>query len=70
MRSQSIPMLNLECNPQFAPIHVSMESFFEFSFWLAEELQELVETTQWQEHRKELVNSRMTESITFKPSGQ
>ncbi len=35
------PKLNLSRNPAESPLCVSMESFFEFCFWLAEELQDL-----------------------------
>lgn len=35
------PTLNLTRDASQAPMRISMESFFEFTFWLAEELQDL-----------------------------
>ena len=48
------PKLDLNRNPGGQPLNVDMERFFEFSFWIAEELLDLVS-----EHRPhfELVNS-------------
>lgn len=42
MRTATQPKLNLEKNPGSTPVWVSMESFFDFSFSLAEELEDLV----------------------------
>ena len=47
--------INLERNRANRPICVTLESFFDFSFWLAEELQDFVTQTQWQE--KQLANA-------------
>lgn len=35
------PMLNLTREQGQAPLRINMETFFEFTFWLAEELQDL-----------------------------
>ena len=42
------PQLNLNRKPDAQPLLVDMERFFEFSFWIAEELLDLVA-----EHRPE-----------------
>ncbi len=40
-RELTPPKLNLARNPGQAPMFVGMETFFDFCFWLAEELQDL-----------------------------
>lgn len=40
-RELTPPMLNLTRNPGQTPMFVSMDTFFDFCFWLAEELQDL-----------------------------
>lgn len=40
-RELTPPKLNLTRDPGQPPLHVSMESFFDFCFWMAEELQDL-----------------------------
>jgi len=42
MRPLLCPQLNLERESSRPPLWVSMESFFELSFWIAEELQDLI----------------------------
>ena len=50
------PQLNL--NPENEPkLFVSMESFFAFSFWLAEELTDLVAQHELLERRKKIRNA-------------
>lgn len=41
IRSSQLPQLDLARNKFDLPLLVDMEAFFEFSFWLAEELLEL-----------------------------
>ena len=38
IRNSEISVLNLARNKYEAPFFVNMESFFEFSFWISEEL--------------------------------
>ncbi len=40
-RELSPPKLNLVRDPSAPPMYVRLESFFDFCFWLAEELQDL-----------------------------
>lgn len=40
-RQLTPPKLNLTRDPAQPPMLVSMESFFDFCFWMAEELQDL-----------------------------
>ena len=40
-RENQPPMLNLTRDASRPPMRISMENFFEFTFWLAEELQDL-----------------------------
>jgi hypothetical protein len=40
-RELSPPRLNLMRDAAAPPLYVSLESFFDYSFWLAEELQRL-----------------------------
>ena len=42
MKRENVTIVNLESNKTRMPLRVSMESFFDFSFWLAEELDDLV----------------------------
>jgi hypothetical protein len=44
-KSQSARRLLLVDDPGLGRIHADIESFFDFSFWLAEELEDLV--AQW-----------------------
>jgi hypothetical protein len=41
VRNSEISVLNLARNKYEAPFFVNMESFFEFSFWISEELLDL-----------------------------
>jgi len=41
IRTPQLPQLNLARSPYERPFFVDMEAFFEFSFWLSEELLEL-----------------------------
>lgn len=41
-RDNTIPQINLSRRNDDRPFDVSMEAFFEFSFWLSEELLDLV----------------------------
>ncbi len=41
IRSAELPQLNLARQPRDLPLWVDMEAFFDFSFWIAEELLEL-----------------------------
>jgi hypothetical protein len=41
IRTPQLPQLNLSRSPYEQPFFVDMEAFFDFSFWLAEELLEL-----------------------------
>ena len=41
IRTPQLPQLNLARSPYDRPFFVDMEAFFDFSFWLAEELLEL-----------------------------
>ena len=41
VRNSEISVLNLARNKSEAPFFVNMESFFEFSFWISEELLDL-----------------------------
>ena len=41
IRNSEISVLNLARNKYDAPFFVNMESFFEFSFWISEELLDL-----------------------------
>lgn len=40
-RERTLPKLNLTRDPGQSPMYVNMETFLEFCFWLAEELQDL-----------------------------
>ena len=40
------PKLNLTRDPRALPFEVDMEAFFDFSFWLAEELTDLIDKHQ------------------------
>ncbi|MEM7457062.1 MAG: hypothetical protein AAF456_22155 [Planctomycetota bacterium] len=40
-RDVTIPRLNLSRNPGEPPMMVDMQAFFEFTFWMAEELLDL-----------------------------
>ncbi len=40
-RGTAPPQINLSRRPCEPPLNVSMEAFFEFTFWLAEELLDL-----------------------------
>lgn len=44
-RTQPSYQLLLGARGGLGPVHVSVEAFFEFSFWLAEELEDLVRTS-------------------------
>jgi hypothetical protein len=41
IRTPQLPQLNLSRSPYERPFFVDMEAFFDFSFWLSEELLEL-----------------------------
>ncbi len=41
-RLNTVPPLNLARNKNDLPLTVEMEAFFDFSFWMAEELQDLI----------------------------
>jgi hypothetical protein len=41
IRTPQLPQLNLARSPYERPFFVDMEAFFDFSFWLSEELLEL-----------------------------
>lgn len=41
-REMSPPKINLSRKPNELPLDVDMEAFFEFSFWMAEELTDLI----------------------------
>ena len=43
IRTPQLPQLNLSRNDFDQPFFVDMESFFEFSFWMSEELLDLEE---------------------------
>ena len=49
VREITPPQLNLTRDPGQPPMRISMESFFDFCFWLAEELQDL--EAQFDPHR-------------------
>ena len=63
------PKLNLARNPEQAPFFVDMERFFEFSFWIAEELLDLVALHQEQVQLKEppwyIQDGRLSKSDRF-----
>lgn len=44
-RDLTPPKLNLSRQPGELPLEVNMEAFFEFSFWMAESLEDLVTQT-------------------------
>lgn len=41
IRTPQVPQLDLSRSPYERPLFVDMEAFFDFSFWIAEELLEL-----------------------------
>ncbi len=45
-RVDSPPQVNLQPDPSQPDFWMDMESFFDFSFWLAEELQDLIDRHQ------------------------
>ena len=49
------PQLNLSSQSE-RPLFVSMEAFFRFNFWMAEELTDLVEEYKLQERNTKLQN--------------
>ena len=56
--SQS-PQINLARNPFEPPLFVDMEAFFEFSFWITEELLDLEAT-----HRLKNQRGKVTQAAT------
>ena len=58
------PQLNLN-PPNQTPLFVDMEKFFEFSFWLAEELSDLVASYELkqQKHPLESCNAKSNQAI-------
>ena len=51
-REFSTPKINLSRKPGERPLDVGMEAFFEFSFWMAEELTDLVARHEFAERKR------------------
>ena len=52
------PKINLVRNPSELPLEVDMEAFFDFSFWLAEELVDLIATQEEEARRNKRTRQR------------
>jgi hypothetical protein len=51
-REFSTPKINLSRKPGELPFDVGMEAFFEFSFWMAEELTDLIAQHECDERKR------------------